>query len=116
MAAVSTILNLLKSLISLARLDRFLPNFAGRRIEATNMFPMSFLTSELDPNDGTADILDLLKSLISPERLDEIPRNFAGRRVKAIVYIIRVKRCDQMHFGDRCDQMHFRTHLVTQSS
>ena len=46
------------------------------------------------------------------------------RRVKAIVYIIRVKRCDQMHFLDRCNQIHFcdrcdhmyfRIHLVTQS-
>ena len=36
------ILDLLKSLIFLAQLDRFLPNFAGRRIEATDMFPMCF--------------------------------------------------------------------------
>ena len=68
--------------------------------------------------------MDLLKSVISPERLDGIPQNCAGRRVKAIVYIIRVKRCDQIYFRDRCDQMHFRDrcdhmyfriHLVTQS-
>ena len=38
----AAILDLLKSLISPARLDRFLPNFAGRRIEAMDMFTMSF--------------------------------------------------------------------------
>ena len=38
----AAILDLLKSLMSLARLDRFLPNFAGRRIEAIDMFPMRF--------------------------------------------------------------------------
>ena len=69
--------------------------------------------------------MDLLKSLISPARFDRFLQNFAGRRAKAIAYIIRVKRCDQMlfrdrcdqmHFRDRCDHMHFRIHLVTQSS
>ena len=35
-------LDILKSLISLERLDRFLSNFAGRRIEVTDMFPMNF--------------------------------------------------------------------------
>ena len=44
----AAILDLLKSLISPARFDRFLPNFAGRRIEAIDMFSMS-LTFELDP-------------------------------------------------------------------
>ena len=41
------ILDLLKSLTFLAQLDRFLPNFACRRTEATDMFWMS-LTLELD--------------------------------------------------------------------
>jgi hypothetical protein len=36
------ILDLLKSLTFLAQLDRLLPNLAGRRIEATDMFPMCF--------------------------------------------------------------------------
>ena len=36
------ILVLLKSLTFLAQLDRLLPNLAGRRIEATDMFPMCF--------------------------------------------------------------------------
>ena len=43
-------------------------------------------------------ILDLQNFLISPARLDRLLPNFAGRRVKAIIYIIPVKRCDQMHF------------------
>ena len=34
--------DLLKSLISPARLDRIPPNFAGRCIEAIDMLPMSF--------------------------------------------------------------------------
>jgi len=38
----AAILDPLKSLISPAQLDGFLPNFADRRIEATDMFPMSF--------------------------------------------------------------------------
>ena len=56
----------LKSLISQAKLDRFLPNFADHRIEATDMFPMSFNLS-----------------VISPARLDGIPPKFAGRRIEA---------------------------------
>ena len=40
--AEAAILDLLKSSISPARLDQFLPNFARRRIEATDMFLMSF--------------------------------------------------------------------------
>ena len=39
-------------------------------------------------------------SFIFPARLNRFLPNFAGRRVEAIVYIIRVKRCDQMHFRD----------------
>jgi len=38
----AAILDLLQSLISPAGLDRFLPNFAGRRSESIDMFPMSF--------------------------------------------------------------------------
>ena len=56
----------LKSLISPAKLDRFLPNFADHRIEATDMFPMSFNLS-----------------VISPVRLDRFLPNFAGRRIEA---------------------------------
>ena len=56
----------LKSLISQAKLDRFLPNFADHRIEATDMFPMSFNLS-----------------VISPARLDRFLPNFAGRRIEA---------------------------------
>ena len=88
--------------------------------------PRRVLIFELDPKwRPSAAISDLLKALTSPARLGGIPQNFAGRRVKGIVYIICVKRCDQMHFRDRCDQMHFRDrcdhmhfriHLVTQSS
>ena len=120
----AAILDLLKSLISPARLDRFLPNFADRRTEAIDMFPMS-LTFELDPEWRCAAILDFIKSFISPARLDRFLPNFAGRQVKAIVFFMRVECCDQMHFRDRCDQMHFRDrceqmyfriHLVTQSS
>ena len=42
MAACAAILDLLKPLISRAQPDRFLPNFAGRRNEATDVFRMSF--------------------------------------------------------------------------
>ena len=78
----AAILDSLKSLISLAQLDRFLPNFAGRRIVATDMFPMSFnlITRQ---NGGTAAILDLLKSLTSLARLDRFLPNLAGRRNEA---------------------------------
>ena len=38
----AAILDLLKSLISPAQLERFLPNFAARRTEAIDMFPVSF--------------------------------------------------------------------------
>ena len=38
----AAILDLPKSVISPEQLDRFLPNFAGRRTEDTDMLPMSF--------------------------------------------------------------------------
>ena len=44
----AAILDLQKSLISPETFDRFLPNFAGRRTEATGMFPIS-LAFEIDP-------------------------------------------------------------------
>ena len=81
-------------------------------------------TFKLDSKWRYSAILDLLKYFISPARLDRFLSNFAGRRAKAIVYIIRVKQCDQMRFRDRCDQMnfrdqcdhmYFRMYLVTQS-
>ena len=40
--AAAAILDLVKSLISPAGFHRLLPNYAGRRIEATDMFPMCF--------------------------------------------------------------------------
>jgi len=39
---IAAILDFIKSLISPAQLDGNPPNFAGRRIEPINMFPMSF--------------------------------------------------------------------------
>ena len=71
--------------------------FAGRRTEAVDMLLVSFNLRARSKMAGCAAILDLLKSLISSERLDRFLPNFAGRRVKAIVYIISVKRCDQMY-------------------
>jgi len=75
---MAAILDLLKQLISPARLNRFRPNFAGYRNEAIDMFRMSFNFWTYVQDEGTAAILALPKPVISAKRLNQYLPNLAA--------------------------------------